>query len=50
MNTPLTHRLVAAAASATITFALLAGVFAMAQPPVADSLLAQSVSAAPVVR
>jgi hypothetical protein len=50
MNTPLTHRLVAAVASASITAALLAGVFAMARPPAPDSLLAQAGAATPVVR
>lgn len=43
MKTPsLTLRLSAAVASMAITFSLLSGVFAMAEPPVANSLLAQA--------
>ena len=42
MKTPLTLRLAAAAASVTITLSLLTAVFAMAEPPVAHSLLAQA--------
>ena len=41
-TTPLTLRLSAAVASIAITLSLLSGVFAMAQPPVANSLLAQA--------
>lgn len=44
--TPRTVRLVAVAASVAITGALLSGIFALAQPPVASALLAQ---AAPTV-
>ena len=42
MNTPLNVRLAAAVASMAITFSLLFTVFAMAEPPVADSLLTQA--------
>ena len=42
MKTPLTLRLAAAVASMTITLSLLSAVFAMAEPPVANSLLAQA--------
>lgn len=45
MKTPITLRLAAAAASVTITLSLLMAVFAMAEPPVANSLLAQADSA-----
>ena len=40
-TTPLNVRLAAAIASVAITFSLLSGVFALAEPPVASSLLAQ---------
>jgi len=39
-------RFAAAIASVAITCSLLSGVFAMAQPPVASSLLAQAASSA----
>jgi hypothetical protein len=48
MNTPLTHRFAAAAASIVITFSLFSAVIAEAEPPVSGSLLAQAT--APVVR
>ena len=48
--TPRAFRLAAAFASVAITYSLLAGVFALAQPPVASSLLAQAVTATPIVR
>ena len=41
-TTPLNVRLAAAIASVAITFSLLSGVFALAEPPVANSLLAQA--------
>ena len=40
--TPRAVRFAAALASIVITWSLLSGVFAMAQPPVASSLLAQA--------
>jgi hypothetical protein len=43
--TPRTFRLAAAIASVAITCSLLSGVFALAQPPVASSLLAQAATA-----
>jgi hypothetical protein len=48
MNTPLTFRLAAAAASVVITFSLLSGIATMAKPRVADVQLAQA--AATIVR
>lgn len=39
-TTPLNVRLAAAVASVAITFSLLSGVFALGEPPVANSLLA----------
>ncbi len=48
MKTPLTFRLSAAFASVAITCALLTAVFAMAEPPVANSLLAQADTAVTV--
>jgi hypothetical protein len=42
MNTPLNIRFAAAIASLVITLSLLSGIAAMAKPPVADVLLAQS--------
>ncbi|MEO8523442.1 MAG: hypothetical protein ABI460_01855 [Caldimonas sp.] len=42
MNTPLNVRIAAAVASVAITCSLLITVFAMAEPPVANSLLAQA--------
>jgi hypothetical protein len=41
-TTPRNVRIAAAIASVAITCALLSGVFAMAQPPVASSLLVQA--------
>ena len=41
-TTPRNVRFAAAVASVAITCSLLSGVFAMAQPPVASSLLAQA--------
>lgn len=45
MNTPLNVRLVAAVASAAITFSLLGGIAALAKPPVASVQLAQATTA-----
>ncbi len=42
MKTPITLRLAATVASVAITWSLLTAVFAMAEPPVANSLLAQA--------
>ncbi|MEP7301594.1 MAG: hypothetical protein ABI699_08695 [Caldimonas sp.] len=41
-TTPLTLRFAAAFASVAITFTLLSTVYALAEPPVASSLLAQA--------
>lgn len=43
-TTPRAFRLAAAFASVAITYSLLSAVFALAQPPVASSLLAQAAS------
>jgi hypothetical protein len=47
-TTPRNVRFAAAIAAVAITCALLSSVFAMAQPPVANSLLAQAAPAAVV--
>ena len=41
-TTPRTVRVAAAVASVAITWSLLSAVFALAEPPVADPLLAQA--------
>ena len=41
-TTPRSFRLAAAVVSAAITYSLLSAVFALAQPPVVSSLLAQA--------
>ena len=43
-TTPLNLRIAAAVASVAITYSLLSAVFFMAEPPVANSLLAQAAS------
>ena len=50
MNTPLTHRFAAALASIVITFSLFSAVVAEGEPPISGPLLAQAVTAAPVMR
>jgi hypothetical protein len=50
MNTPLTHRLAAAALSIVITFSLFSAVVAEAEQPVANTLLARAQASTPIVR